>query len=141
MDISKSIISGCKKNIRHYKVKNSSVKIGNALELNEKFDYLVSDLPYGLNSNLFLETDEKSLKKKGNFLSMKGNSTAGDVGVFYFNFLKKLSKIKHKKSVLIFPSFVDYKKIIKNAGFKIEFEYSNYVHGTLSRKIVRIVKA
>ena len=43
-----------------------------------------------------------------------------------------------KKSVIVFPSYVDYRKLLKKAGFKIEFEYSDYVHRSLTRKIVKV---
>ena len=33
-DINKAIAAGCRKNLEHYKIKNSSVKIKNALDIN-----------------------------------------------------------------------------------------------------------
>src|SRR3989344_6947431 len=54
-DISKSMIDGCKENLRHFRVKNSKIKNKNAININDKFDYVVTDLPYGLNSNVIIK--------------------------------------------------------------------------------------
>ena len=57
---------------------------------------------------------------------------------FYSEFLKNLRKKIKKKAVIVFPSYADYKKLLKKNGFKIEFEYSDYVHRSLTRKMVRV---
>jgi len=50
-------------------------------------------------------------------------------------FLKNLKKILGKRAVVIFPHYVNYKKLIKRAGFKIEKEFSQFIHRSLTRKI------
>ena len=53
-DINKLMIKGCIKNLKHYKINNYKIKNQNALNINDKFNYVVTDLPYGLNSNVLL---------------------------------------------------------------------------------------
>ena len=57
---------------------------------------------------------------------------------FYLMFLKNLRKKLKKKAVIVFPNYVNYKKILKLSRFKIENEFSIYVHRSLTRKIVKI---
>ena len=52
-DISKNTVKGSVENLRHYKIKNYRVINKNALEIKNKVDYVVTDLPYGLNSNVY----------------------------------------------------------------------------------------
>ena len=72
------------------KMKYWHLQADDATKARIKCDYVVTDLPYGLNS----EITEK-------------------LGDLYLNFLKNIKKWKIKNAVVSFPDFVDYKKIIK----------------------------
>ena len=139
-DISKNMVKGCISNLKYFKIKNYIIKKKNALQIQNKFDYVVTDFPYGLNSNVYLEYNKKSLRNKDNKINLKTNKNQiQNIEMFYLKFLQKLRKILKKKAVIIFPSYVNHKKLLKTAKFKIGREFSIYVHRSLTRKIVRIV--
>ena len=139
-DINKIMIKGCKENLKYFKIRNFKLKIKNAISINDRFDCFVTDLPYGLNSNIYLQHNKKSLKQKDNKINLKNNkqNQIKNIEKFYLKFLKMLRKILKKKAVIIFPSFVNYKKLLKIAKFKVEKEFEIYVHRSLTRRIVRI---
>lgn len=172
-DINKIMIDGCKKNLKHYKIRNYKIKKQNAISIKDKFDYIVTDLPYGLNSNVILKY-EKDWKKHRINKKIQEKDFIKNLENFYLKFLKNLrkklkpennqknkvflvrrnakrfSRIKNffghensknfrwKKAVIVFPSYVNYKKLLKIAKFKIEEEFEQYIHRSLRRKIVRI---
>ena len=139
-DISKNMAKGCKDNLKHFGIKKFTIKNKNASEITDKFDCVVTDLPYGLNSNIYLKYSKKSIDEKSNKINLKINKTTQikNIEKFYLKFLKKLRKILKKKAVIIFPSYVNYKKLLKTAKFGIEREFEIYVHRSLTRKIVKI---
>ena len=49
-----------------------------------------------------------------------------------------ISGYMKKKAVIVFPDFVNYRKLLKKAGFKIEKEFEQYIHRSLSRKVVKV---
>ena len=108
-DNNKTMLKKTEKNLKHYKIKNFKLELKDATKTKTKFDYVVSDLPYGKNT--------KNIDKE-----------------LYLNFLKNLKKILKKKAVLGFPGFVD-KSLIKKAKLKIEKEFRYYLHKSLSKKI------
>lgn len=139
-DISRSMANGCKENLEYFKVKNYKIFNANALKVPRRFDCVVTDLPYGLNSNVYLQYSKNSLKQKSNKINLKLNEkfSIPKIENFYFKFLKMLRKKLKRKAVIIFPSFVDCESIIKRAGFGIEKVMSVYVHRSLTRKITKI---
>ncbi len=138
-DINKIMINGCIQNLREYKIKKCEIKNQNALDINDKFDYVVTDLPYGLNSNA-MAMYEKNWKKHRINKKIETKNFIENLEVFYLKFLKQLRKKlkKNKKSVIVFPSYVNYRKLLKQSKFRIEKEFENYVHRSLTRKIVKI---
>ena len=139
-DISKNMVKGSKENLKHFKIKNYEIIDKDALKINKKLGYIVTDLPYGLNSNVYLQYNKNSLKQKSNKINLKINqkNQIKNLEQFYLKFLKNLRKIMKKRAVLIFPNYVNYKKLIKIATLKIEKDFSIYVHRSLTRKIVKI---
>ncbi|MCP3685614.1 MAG: methyltransferase domain-containing protein [bacterium] len=107
-DIDKFILKKCEENMKFFKLKNYKLESKDALKLN-KPACIVTDLPYGKNSKLTEPLEN-----------------------LYLNFLKKIKK----RSVVIFPSFINHKKLIKKANLKIEHEFTYYLHKSLSKKIV-----
>lgn len=138
-DISKNMAKGCRENLNYFRIKNYKIINKNALDIDKKFDCVVTDLPYGLNSNVYLQFNKNSLKNdKCNKINLKAKKSnqIKKIGQFYLEFLKKLRKILLCRAVIIFPSYVNYKKLVKNAEFRIEKKFSIYVHRSLTRKIV-----
>jgi len=136
-DINKIMINGCIRNLKHYKIKNYKIKNNNATNINDRFDYIVTDLPYGLNSNVMLKY-EKDWKKHRLNLKIQKKDFHKNLEQFYLLFLKNLRKKLKKKAVIVFPDYVDYKKLLKQSKFKIEKEFEQYVHRSLRREIVKI---
>ncbi|MBT7902418.1 methyltransferase domain-containing protein [Candidatus Woesearchaeota archaeon] len=112
-DVDKNLLKSAKKNLDYYKIKGYSLDERDSTKLCESVDYVVTDLPYGKSSKI---TD--SLKR------------------LYFDFLTSLSENLKYKAVVIFPDFIDHKKIIKKTSLVIEKEFSWYVHRSLTRNIV-----
>ena len=135
-DINKIMTKGCRENLQYFKI-SSKIKTKNALDLEDKFDCVVTDLPYGLNSNAKTGYEKDWKKFRLNRKIQKEGFTEG-LEKFYLDFLKNLRAKLKKKAVIIFPSYVNYRKILRTAGFRIEKEFSNYVHRSLTRKIVKI---
>ena len=137
-DINKIMINGCKENLKYFKISNSKIKIQNALKINDKFDYVVTDLPYGLNSNVIIKNENNSRKENRINRKIGAKDFIKNLESFYLKFLKTLRKKLKKNAVIVFPDFVNYKKLLKISKFKLEKEFEQYVHRSLRRKIVRI---
>jgi len=112
-DIDQNMIERAVKNLSHFKI-NAKLMKKDAARIRESMDYVATDLPYGRSSR------GKELEK------------------LYLSFLKNLKKRLKKQAVISFPDFVDYKKIIEEAGFSIKKEYDYYLHKSLSKRIVVI---
>ena len=113
-DIDENMVARAKVNLDHFNIKGYELKQNDATRFRRNIDYAVTDLPYGLNSK------------------------AEELNNLYTKFLNNLHKRLRKKAVVSFPDFVDYKRIIKRNGFKIEKEYDYYLHKSLSKKIIVI---
>jgi tRNA (guanine10-N2)-dimethyltransferase len=116
-DISAVMLGKCRKNLEFYKVKKFKLEKKDATKLSGSMDYVVTDLPYG----------------KGSFIS-------DDLESLYSNFLKALYKCLKCRAVVIFPDFVDHKKLLKKTKFNVEHVFNIYVHKSLSRNIVVLSK-
>lgn len=136
-DINKIMINGCIENLKHYGIKKYKIKRQNAMKINDKFDYAVTDLPYGMNSNAMAMYEKDWKKHRINKKIDKKNFEA-KLEIFYSKFLKNLRKKLKKKAVIVFPSYVNNKKLLKQSKFEIEKEFESYVHRSLTRKIVKI---
>lgn len=130
-DIDKEMAEGAKKNLRYFGISNCRIMKKDALSI-KKADYVVTDLPYGLNSNLYLSAKKISLK------SDKNNKKI--LESFYIAFLKRLKIILNKRAVVVFPDFVDCRKIIKKSKLKLKNEFDIYVHKSLTRKVFLLGK-
>ena len=137
-DINKIMINGCKENLEYFKINNCKIKTKNALDINDAFDCAVTDLPYGLNSNVCTDNSNNNWKENRINKKIQTKNFKKNLELFYLKFLKNLRKKLKKKAVIVFPSYVDYKKLLKESNFTIEKEFSIYVHRSLTRKIVKI---
>ncbi len=109
-DINDAVLDKCKKNLDFFKIKNYKILKGDALKIKKKYNYIATDLPYGIGVHL----------EKG----------------FYESFLKNLKKILANKAVVVFPNKINYKKLIKESKLKLEQEFDYYIHKSLTKKIV-----
>jgi len=108
-DIDNEMIERAKVNLDYYKVKNYSLVSKDFNNVNKKINFIVCDLPYGLN------TRQKDLSK------------------LYDSFLSQLRKNLGKRAVVVFPG--NYEKLIKKNKFKIINKFSVYIHKSLTRRI------
>src|SRR3989338_550478 len=131
-DINKKMLWKTLVNLRYYKIKDCRLMNKDILKISEKFDYAVSDLPYGLNSSIYYKNSER----KGKIKIKNNKKMIKELENFYLKILLKLKKIVKKKIVLIFPHFVNYKKIIRKSGLKLNHDFGIYVHKSLTRRIV-----
>ncbi len=113
-DIDEEMLKKCKINLKHYEIKYFKLEKKDATKIRKKYGYIITDLPYGLNT-----------KKQ-------------DFDKLYLNFLKNLKRILKNRAVVVFPNKTDYKKMIVSAGLKIEGEFEYYIHKSLTKKIVII---
>ena len=137
-DINKEMAEGCKENMKNFKIRDFKIFNRNALKISHKFDYAVTDLPYGLNSNVILEHGKGNWRKFRINKKIQNKGFAESLEDFYLLFLKSLRKKLKKKAVIIFPSYANRKKLLKASKFRIESEFSIYVHRSLTRRIVKI---
>lgn len=133
-DINKKMLWKTLVNLRYYKIKDYGLMNKDVLKINDKFDYAVSDLPYGLNSSVYY----KNSQRKGKIKIKNNEMMIRELEKFYLKILIKLKKVIKKKIVLIFPHFVNYRKLIKKSGLKLKHDFGIYVHKSLTRRIVVI---
>lgn len=113
-DIDRIMINRSRINLEHYGVRKYNLKIFDATKVNEKYDCIVTDLPYGRNSKL-----------------------SKDIETLYRDFLKKAYDYTDF-AVILFPDFTDYKKMLGKWKKVLSFDY--YLHKSLSKKIVVLEK-
>jgi tRNA (guanine10-N2)-dimethyltransferase len=133
-DLYKIMLEKAKTNLDYYKIKNYKLINEDALKIKNKYNYIVTDIPYGLNTSIWIRKGNKN--KKISLKQTNKKQRIENLEDFYLKFLKNLKKTTKKKAVVIFPHYVNYKKLIKKSKFKIEKEFSQFIHRSLTRKIV-----
>lgn len=133
-DLYNIMLKKAKINLDYYKIKNYKLINKDALQIKKKYDYIVTDLPYGLNTSIWIKKGNKN--KKISLKQTNKKEKIKNLEDFYLKFLKNLKKMMKKKAVIIFPHYVNYKKLIKKANLKVEKEFSQFIHRSLTRKIV-----
>ncbi len=127
-DINRKMVWGTIRNMAQQKLLDYKVTCKDALTLEGGWDYVVTDLPYGLNSMVVGEGKKR--------VSMKQKDGKKDVVQFYASFFKMLKKVLRVRAVVVLSQLVDGKALAKDAGLTVENEFSQYVHGSLTRKIM-----
>lgn len=133
-DLYKKMLKKAETNLKYYKIKNYKLINQDALNIKTKHNYIITDPPYGLNSAIWIKKGKHNQK-----IPLKNNDrkkSLENLEKFYLKFLKNLKKILKVKAVVIFPNYVNYKKLTKQANLKIEKEFSQFIHKSLTRKIV-----
>lgn len=119
-DLNEKMLRMAKINMDYYKIKDYKLKKQDSTKkFEEKFDAIVTDLPYGLS----IKIESKELQK------------------LYKDFIENICKIiKKQRIVLITPDFIKIEKLLKNK-FKIEEKISYFIHRSLTRKIYVLKKS
>ncbi|MBL7055489.1 hypothetical protein ISS07_01095 [Candidatus Woesearchaeota archaeon] len=130
-DINQKMIWKSMVNLKHFRVK-SKLEVKDFFDTKKKYEYIVADLPYGLNASIMknIRVTKKNKEEMKKYLEN-----------FYSDIALHLKKILTKKAVIIFPNYVNYKKLIKKSKLKIKKEFSVYVHSNLTRKILVITSS
>lgn len=110
-DSSAWMLKKCKQNIAHYELKNVVLQQGDARTFFRKCAAIVTDPPFGKNTK------------------------SQDIVALYIAFLEN-AKRSTNKMVMNFPNTVNHRKIIRATGWKIQKEFSWYIHNSLTRMIV-----
>ena len=111
IDIDHRMVEACKKNLESFAVKKYNIYEDDALNWKGQMTYVVTDLPYSLNT-----------KKQ-------------ELEPLYEKFLKVLEKNLKYRAVIGSPDFIDMKKLIKKANLKLVGEHSFFLHSSLTKKI------
>lgn len=105
------MLKKCVQNIAHYCLRNVVLQQGDARTFFKKCAAIVTDPPFG-----------KNTKKQ-------------DIAALYHAFLEN-AKRSTQRIVMNFPNTVNHKQIIRTTGWKMQKEFSWYVHNSLTRMIV-----
>jgi|GEM_PF-1357799 len=127
-DVNRKMVWGCIRNMAQLKLLDYKVTARDVLQLEGTWDYIVTDLPYGLNSVIVGRDKQR--------LSLKKESGQHDIEHFYIAFFHKLKEILGRRAVIVHSHLIDGKALARQAGLKMEREFSQYVHGSLTRKII-----
>ncbi len=114
LDIDGAMLGRAKKNLDFFGLKVELEK-KDATELDERCDLIVTDPPYG-----------KNTKKTRNLEEL------------FKQFLER-ARSYCNVAIMVFPGFLNAEKITKEAGFKIEKSWTQYIHKSLSRIFCRLV--
>lgn len=141
-DINKKMLWKTLVNLRYYKIKDYKLMNKDILKIKEKFYYVASDLPYGLNSSVYFNKKNLPRMRVSKLTSsqIRANFFSEELENFYLKIAMKLKKIVKKRIILIFPHFINYKKLIKKSGLKLRHDFGIYVHKSLTRRIVVLEK-
>jgi len=133
IDLYGVMVRKAKKNLDHYGIKDYQLHVGDALSLKGPVDYVVSDVPYGLNTSLWTEKDGEPVRIS--LPKSKQAKRSKDIKKFYLLFLKALRKSLRKRAVVAFPGHAHAEKLLRNVGFSIENKFSQRIHRSLTRDI------
>jgi tRNA (guanine10-N2)-dimethyltransferase len=114
MDISSEVVKDAIINCDHYRIE-ASIRMGDATHLYAPEKYVVADLPYGRQSGL---------------------KTSAELQELYASFLDRLQNFLRVRAVLSFPGSINVSRLLKDTSLKLVASFDDYVHSSLSRKIV-----
>jgi tRNA (guanine10-N2)-dimethyltransferase len=113
-DVDRKMLERARRNCEHAKVE-CDLDRRDATQLYAPEKYVVADLPFG---------------------RLSGKKSDKELADLYAAFLERLQELLRVRAVLAYPDNVDMKKLIRQTSLKIVDDFSHYVHGTLTRKIV-----
>jgi len=111
-DIDENMLKLCRKNLKYLGINAKTFRM-DASKIRKKYDYIVSDLPYGKSSRL-----------------------SEDKHTLYSKFLKKLYRILKERAVLCINKS-DYGLIRRNLNrIRIVCFFDHYIHRSLTKRII-----
>ncbi|MBN2880565.1 hypothetical protein JXM83_00795 [Candidatus Woesearchaeota archaeon] len=114
-DISQEMLDRAKINFDYFNLKYD-LRQCDARQVSVKCDFCVADLPYGKNTR-----------------------NVDDLNLLTFEFLIHISKLCDV-IVVGLPDFVDWKKIIAKTPWEVKSKFTYYLHKSLSKVILKLVK-
>jgi len=114
-DIDNEMLGRAKINLDYFDLKYKLLKC-DARNISVKCDAIVADLPYGKNTKDVPDLDKLAIE--------------------FLNHAYDLCDVV----VVGFPDFSDYKRIISKTAWQVKFEFTYYLHKSLSKKIFKLVK-
>ncbi|MDA1196715.1 MAG: THUMP domain-containing protein [Nanoarchaeota archaeon] len=132
-DLYQEMLDRAKANLDFFHLKGYTLACNDALHLSDTLEYVVSDVPYGMNSSVWVSTASGNTK-----LSLKQDEPRGrirNLKDFYLAFLVNLHKIVGKRAVLIFPHYAKAKMLLDKSGFTIKGSFKQRIHRSLTREI------
>lgn len=112
-DIDKKALALAEKNLQHYNIEHK-LYLRSALDMDLRHSHIVTDPPYGRNTHV------------------------PDIKKLYSDFLLRLKMSRSRRSVVMFPSNIDHKRIIRKSGLRVIDVFEHYIHKSLKKKICLI---
>ena len=132
-DLYQEMLDRAKANLDFFSLKGYKLVCGDALHLRDKLKYVVSDVPYGMNSSVWVSTECGN--EKINLKQQEPRSRIRNLKEFYLAFLQNLHGILGTRAVLIFPHYAKAKVLLGKAGFTITGSFKQRIHRSLTREI------
>tara|TARA_Y100000310_G_C20645302_1_gene796227 strand:- start:710 stop:1747 length:1038 start_codon:yes stop_codon:yes gene_type:complete len=132
-DLYQEMLDRAKANLEFFHLKGYRLECEDALHLTARMPYVVSDVPYGMNSSVWVssETGNERLSLK----QQEPRSRIRNLKEFYLAFLKNLQPLVGKRAVLIFPHYAKARVLLGKAGFTITGSFKQRIHRSLTREI------
>ncbi|MEA3430676.1 MAG: N-6 DNA methylase [Nanoarchaeota archaeon] len=111
-DLDQRMLDKAMSNFSFLNITDYKLELRDALSVRRSFSFIITDLPYGRGTR------------------------SQDILALYKSFLKILEIVLKKRAVVIFPSFVNYKNLIRKTRFKIVKHFSFYLHKSLGKNII-----
>ena len=132
-DLYQEMLDRAKANLDFFKLKNYTLICRDALHITEKLRYVVSDVPYGMNSSVWVTSTKGN--KKISLKQEEPRSRIRNLKEFYTAFLKNLHPVLGKRAVLIFPHYAKAKVLLEKSGFTIKGTFKQRIHRSLTREM------
>ncbi|MBI2138902.1 hypothetical protein HYU13_04890 [Candidatus Woesearchaeota archaeon] len=132
-DLYSVMVEKARKNLLHYGITTFSLLQQDALETKDTIYYLVTDVPYGLNSTVWVNQGDKPVKLSASFPAPGGRIVL--LRDFYRRLLIHLKKSLNGVAVIMFPSQAHAATLLSESGFFVVWKHTQRVHGSLSRDI------
>ena len=113
-DVDKEMVERTRKNCDDLNLE-CEVQVKDALHLYSPEKYVATELPFGRNT---------------------GKKTTKELEELYAGFLERLQEFLRVRAVVAYPHNVNFDKLVKKTGLRIIANYSEYIHRSLTKKIV-----
>jgi len=142
IDIDEKMIEGCRKNLKHYEVKNFDISVDDFFKT-RKHGVIVTDPPYGKSTSLPGKNNVRASQLvTEQVLKQMKSAKLQHIEEFYNLILERLHSVmkKGKLSCIGSPSTINLSELARNQGFKINEEHIFYVNKDMSKRICVLQK-